>query len=112
MSIEKAVVVLPCEVCAQSCTEVDGGRDWIHLEVTRELPVEGAHWLSADFCTQAHAAEWLGRPLPERAAPGESVPTTWGDRVGAAVGLSVFFGVVGLFGLGTWTAVRFVIDLF
>lgn len=74
--------------------------------------LRGRHWLSADFCTQAHAAEWLGRPLPEPAIPGEPVPTTWVDRVATGVGLSVFFGVIGLFGLGLGTALRFVVGFF
>ena len=80
MSTEIEAGVLPCEVCGRSCTEVDGGRDWTHLEVTREQPFEGGHWLSADFCTQAHAAEWLGRPLPEPATDAEEPsPTTWAE---------------------------------
>ncbi len=44
--------------------QVDGGREWIHLDVTRADGAEGYDSLWADFCTQAHAAEWLARPLP------------------------------------------------
>ncbi len=53
-----------CEICHRPWTEVDGGREWIHLDVTRADGAEGYDSLDADFCTQAHAAEWLTRPLP------------------------------------------------
>ena len=113
VSTEVAVGVVRCEVCGQSCTEVDAGRDWTHLEVTREQPFDGGHWLSADFCTQAHAAEWLGQPLPERGTD-EAVPapTTWADRAAMAGCFSVAAGLAGLIGLGAWTALRFAVDLF
>jgi hypothetical protein len=112
VSTEEAVGALTCELCGSPCTDVEGGRDWTHLEVTREQLFEGGHWLSADFCSQAHAAEWLARPLPEQTPPGEPVPVTWEDRLATAAALSVLLGIAGLFGLGLWTALRFVVGLF
>jgi hypothetical protein len=89
---------------------VNGGRRWLHLEVTRHDGADGADYLDENFCSQEHAAEWLQQPLPEpvRAAP---FVMTWRDRF-AASGVGLLFGLVAALAvLGLWTAVRFIIDL-
>jgi hypothetical protein len=72
-----------CGICDRRWTEVDGGRAWIHLEVTRSDGADGYDYLWADFCTQAHAAEWLARPLPPviRGPAGPTVQTSWSERL-------------------------------
>ena len=111
MSAPEAAEVLRCDLCGQRCTDVDGGRSWVHLELTREQPVDDLHWWSADFCTQDHAAAWLQRPLPDPfrgAASGEG--STWGDRLAAAGCLGVVTLLAGLLGLGCWTAVQSLLE--
>jgi hypothetical protein len=53
-----------CTLCGRKWSEVQGGAGWLHLEVTRGDGSDGLDWLNEDFCTQAHASEWLERPLP------------------------------------------------
>ena len=101
----------PCALCGRPWTEVDGGRRWLHLEVTRDDGGGVPDFVDADFCSQEHAAEWLDRPLPE---PQPSTPFRMSGRerlTGAAVGLAGG-GVAGLTVLGLVTAVRWVVQLF
>jgi hypothetical protein len=115
VSSSESVDVLLCALCDRPCTEVDGGRDWYHLELTREQPVSGVHWWSVDFCTQGHAAAWLGAPLPApvTTGDGQAENRTWRDAVLEGVVFSaVSVLTLGLWGLGAWTAVRFLINLF
>jgi hypothetical protein len=104
---------LTCAACGRVCVEVDDGRGWFHLEITREEPVDDLHWWEVDFCSQSHAADWLAGPLP---APirsnGEPRPRTTAERVEDAGCLALFVLVVFLIGLGLWTAGRFLIGLF
>jgi hypothetical protein len=94
-----------CAVCGRRIVDVDGGADWLHLEITRgELP-EAPEYVDASFCTQAHAAEWLSRPLPPPPPP---VPMrkNWRERF-----LLVAFAVcatwaAGLMLLGAYALVR------
>jgi hypothetical protein len=58
-----------CALCGRRIDEVDGGAGWMHLEITRRDPPEDFEYLDADLCTQAHAAEWLSRPLPPPPPP-------------------------------------------
>ena len=104
---------MPCALCGRPWSEVDGGRRWLHLEVTRGDHGDGLDFLDADFCSQEHAAEWLDRPLPEP-DPEPTVPqrTSRRDRFATAgVGLS-FGAVAGLTVLGSVTAARWVLQLF
>ncbi len=102
---------LRCDLCGRSIAEVDGGRDELRVELTRD-DGDLQFWVG-DFCTQAHAAEWLQRPLPEAISP--SPPprsTTWRDRL-ADVGLFVAAAwVLVLLLLGSWTVAQFVGDRF
>jgi hypothetical protein len=100
-----------CAACGRPWTDVDGGRNWLHLEVTRDDGGDGLDFLDVDFCSQEHAAEWLQRPLP---APVRAPPyrMSWRNHV-AATGVALSFGLVaGLAVLGLWTAVRFILDFF
>ncbi len=94
-----------CAVCGRRIVDVDGGADWLHLEVTRgELP-EAPEYVDASFCTQAHAAEWLSRPLP--ASP-PSVPMRADRRerlYGVAFSVCAVWAV-GLMLLGAHALVR------
>jgi hypothetical protein len=110
---EATGVAITCALCEQRCTEVDGGRGWFHLEVTREEPVDDLHWWEVDFCSQAHAAEWFSRPLPSPSSgSGDVSETTWSDRLAMAGCFAVFVLLAVLSVVGTWTAGRFVAGLF
>ena len=112
-STESTDVVLSCASCGRVCADVDGGRGWFHLEVTREEPVDDLHWWEVDFCSQAHAAEWFAGqlPAPVRAA-GEPRPRTAADRWADLGCLSLFILAVFLLGLGVWNVGQFVVGLF
>jgi hypothetical protein len=71
-----------CGVCGRSVDEVDGGADWLHIEVTRADPAE---FFYATFCTQAHAADWLTRQLPAPAPPAQAVKGLVVERLWAMV---------------------------
>ncbi len=110
---ESTGVVLTCALCGQRCLDVDRGRGWFHLEVTREEPVDDLHWWEVDFCSQAHAAEWFARPLPSPVrADGQPPGRTAADRWAEAGCFALAALVVVLIGLGAWTAGRLVIELF
>ncbi|MGY1836917.1 hypothetical protein ACI79P_17635 [Blastococcus sp. SYSU DS0510] len=100
-----------CATCGRPWTDVDGGRSWVHLEVTRHDEADEFRFVDADFCTQQHAAQWLARPLPDPTPPAPHA-STWRDRL-AAAWIVLLLGLGGaLMGLGVWTAGRFVVDLF
>ena len=94
-----------CAVCDRPVAEVDGGADWLHLEVTRGDPPEDAEYIDADFCTQAHAAEWLSAPLPTP-APTVPVPADRWDRWFGFVLAFCALWSVGLMLLGAYALVR------
>jgi len=113
VSTPETTDVLACALCGQACADVDGGRGWFHLEVTRVEPVDDVHWWEVDFCSQAHAAEWFAQPLPSPIRAGGQQPArTAGDRWADAGCFAVFAVVVVLLLLGTWTVVRFLLSLF
>jgi hypothetical protein len=82
-----------CAVCGRRVAEVDEGEDWLRLEVTRgDLP-DDREYVDADFCTQAHAAEGLSRPLPPP-APVVPVRAGWRERLfGVAFAFCVLWGL-------------------
>ena len=100
-----------CAVCGQPWTEVDGGRTWLHLEVTRSDELHRPDFLDADFCSQEHAAEWLRRPLPTPASAPLRTVTTRDRLVDIGLALRVAL-VVALALLGLWTLGRFLVDLY
>jgi hypothetical protein len=98
VSTSESTDVLVCDRCGRPCTEVEDGRNWLHLEITREQSIDSCHWWEVDYCSQAHAAEWLSGPLPEPVRDtGTPSPTRWDDVVAFAVVLVI----LGLFGLGS-----------
>ncbi|MGY1723449.1 hypothetical protein [Blastococcus sp. SYSU DS0533] len=99
-----------CATCGRPWADVDGGRGWLHLEVTRSDDVDGLRFLDADFCTQQHAAQWLARPLPDP-VPTAPPATTWDDRLATAWVTLLVLLVAALTGLGVWTAGRFLLDV-
>ncbi|MCF6507586.1 hypothetical protein E9549_09230 [Blastococcus sp. MG754426] len=99
-----------CATCGRPWADVDGGRGWLHLEVTRSDEAEGLRFLDADFCTQEHAAQWLARPLPDPVAP-ELHGATWPDRLAAAWVVLLVVLAAALTGLGAWTAGAFLLGL-
>ncbi len=112
MSAPESTPVLTCSLCGQPCLEVDGGRGWLHLEVTREERVGGEHWWEVDFCSQEHAAEWFARPLPPPAGAVEPPAGTVGDRLATLGCFAVFALVVVVLAVGTWNVASFVLSLF
>ena len=99
-----------CEVCGRPCGEVNGGREELRMELTRDDDGDLLYW-AGDFCSQEHAAEWLHRPLPEPLTPPRAPgPTTWGDRLAMGGCLGLFLVLLALFGLGVWTAVQYLVD--
>ncbi len=109
----KPAVFLTCALCARPCLDVDEGRGWIHLEVTCEKPVDDLHRWEVDLCSQAHAAEWLARPLPapiqHAGRPGERAMV---DRLAEAGCFAVLALVVVVLGVGAWSVAGFVVGLF
>jgi hypothetical protein len=94
-----------CPICGRLWREAEQA-EWLHLEVTRVTPGGTPGWDSASFCSQAHAAEWLTRPLPPF-EPATLMPRTHRDRL-ADVGLFAMFvvpailSIVGLIAIGRW----------
>jgi hypothetical protein len=99
-----------CDLCGRVCEEVDGGRDELRVELTRNDGLKDPLYWVGDFCTQEHAAEWLGRPLPDALTPSAPQPTTWSDRAAMSGCFLVFVLGVALLVLGLWTAVQVVLD--
>lgn len=64
-------------------------------------------WTNPEFCSQAHAAEWLTRPLPPP-QPLQVLPRSWRDRAtdGLLLVLVLFLWVVALMLLGAYAFVR------
>jgi hypothetical protein len=94
-----------CALCGRRIDHVDGGAGWMHLEVTRGDSPDAFEYVDADLCTQAHAAEWLSRPLP---SPPTLLPMRVDRRerlVEVAVVL-VAVWAVGLMLLGAYALVR------
>ncbi|WP_139206352.1 hypothetical protein [Blastococcus sp. DSM 46786] len=100
-----------CATCGRPWTDVDDGRGWVHLEVTRSDEVDGLRFVDADFCSQEHAAQWLARPLPDPAPPAPYA-TTWRDHLAVAWVVLLLLLVAALTGLGVWTAGRFLLAAF
>lgn len=94
-----------CPVCQRLWRDEDQA-DWIFLEVTRHSADGRPGWDTEGFCSQAHAAEWLTRPLPAF-APVTFEPRTLRDRL-EDLGLLVAFLVpavlacVGVVAIGSW----------
>lgn len=95
-----------CALCGQRWSDVDGGAGWLNLEVTRSDGRDTLDSFDEDFCSQAHAAEWLAQPLPP-VEPAPVMPRTARSRF-ADVGLMALFAVpavlacVGVFAIGNW----------
>lgn len=97
-----------CALCGRPIGEVDGGAGVLHLEVTHGPPAQAPDYVDASFCTQAHAAEWLSRPLPQSdpLTPVGQVRADWRERLFlAALALGALWGV-GLMLLGSYALVR------
>jgi hypothetical protein len=92
-----------CAVCGRPVDEVDGGADQLHLEVTRADPAE---FFYATFCTQAHAADWLSRPLPAPAPPAQAVKGLGLEPLYATLFVFSAIWALGLMGLGAYALVR------
>jgi hypothetical protein len=94
-----------CAVCGRCVAEVNGGEDWLHLDVTRGNLPEDREYVEANFCTQVHAAEWLSSPLPPP-APAVPIRASWRERLfGVALALCALWGL-GLMLLGAYALVR------
>lgn len=94
-----------CATCERPVVEVNRGADWTHLEVIRGDPPEDVQYLDADFCTQAHAAEWLSGPLPTPSPPA-SVEVPRRERLLAWVLAFCALWAVALMVLGAYALVR------
>ena len=94
-----------CDLCGVKWHEGEPPDEWLALEVTRDDGAGGVSWVNADFCSRAHAAEWLQRPLPP-AEPFQVLPPTWHDRLLEALALLILLFVVTLMLLGAYAVVR------
>ena len=97
-----------CPVCGRPSSESEQDA-WIFLEVTRYAQDGRPGWTSESFCSQAHAAEWLGVSLPPLEPVTFSSPTAR-DRLqdlGAMVllGLPIILAGVGIYAIGDWLGV-------
>jgi hypothetical protein len=98
-----------CTLCGKSDTDQPGPSDWLAVEVSGTDEDGGMWWVNEYFCCQAHAAEWLQRPLA-RPEPSPPYAMTTRDRL-VGLGLASGLGVlVALAGLGALTVLRFLID--
>lgn len=98
---------LRCDLCARSIAEVDGGRDELRVELTRD-DGELRFWVG-DFWTQEHAAEWLRRPLPPATSPAPDPGcTTWRDRLADVGWFLACAYVLVLLLVGSWSVAQYV----
>lgn len=65
-----------CLQCGRRWNEVDGGRGYLYLEVTRGTR-ERRSWLEGTFCNPEHAAERLLVPFPPLPPPLPPRARTW-----------------------------------
>ena len=65
-----------CLQCGRRWNEVDGGRGFLYVEITRGTP-ERQSWLEGAFCAPEHAADWLLVPFPPLPPPPPPRPRTW-----------------------------------
>lgn len=100
-----------CDLCGRAVATTREGPDGMNVEVAGKGPDgEWAFW-DATFCSQEHAAEWLGRPLP--ASPDVDHPVrqeSWPERAVSAVVVFCLLWSLGLMVIGAWTAGQFVLD--
>ena len=94
-----------CDQCGTAWLEGEPPGDWLALEITRGDGAGDVNWVDADFCSQAHAAEWLTRPLPP-SKPIQMFPRTWRDRLTDGLVLGLFLGAGALMLLGFYALVR------
>ncbi|CAA9254196.1 MAG: hypothetical protein AVDCRST_MAG57-2296 [uncultured Blastococcus sp.] len=94
-----------CATCERPVAEVNRGADWTHLEVTRGDPPADVQYVDADFCSQAHAAEWLSGPLPMPSPP-EAVEVGRRERLFAWVLVVCALSAIALMLLGAYALVR------
>lgn len=53
---------VPCHVCGATFDpDQQGDRTWLFVEVER---LHGPGYWQAVFCSEAHAAQWFGPPMP------------------------------------------------
>ncbi|WP_084105924.1 hypothetical protein [Demequina sp. NBRC 110056] len=93
-----------CDHCGSAVSD-DG---WIGLEIARAgTPGAPFHdYLVGSFCSQAHAAAWLARPLPDPEPMAPYVPSLR-DRLEdagmvAALAVTLGFATVGLIVAARW----------
>ena len=99
-----------CDLCGLAY-DGDTARNWLGVELSRGAPdgLPAVEWLA--FCSQQHASEWFLRPLPPL-EPRPALPKpTVGDRLVDTLVITVLCLIGALFGLGTYTALRFLVDL-
>lgn len=99
-----------CAVCRAPWSEdLDG---WISLEVSRGTDVDdccGSGWWHETFCSQEHAAQWLGQPLPEQ--PDEAPDSSWKAKLAGALGCAVLLLLLASLVVGLVTIVGGAVDL-
>ncbi len=97
-----------CSLCGLEWREDDRPDQWLTLEVTRGDGVADSDRVYADFCCQAHAAEWLTRPLPP-SQPLQMVTPTWTSRLTNGLVLLLFLWAGALMLLGAYALARLVL---
>lgn len=98
-----------CTLCGVADADESGPSAWIAVEVSGTDDDGCSWWIYEYFCTQAHAAEWLTRPLVHPYPSPPFVMTTRDRVVGG--GLAIGAGLAcGLAGLGALTAIKFLVS--
>jgi hypothetical protein len=96
-----------CDLCGMVVRDVNSGKDGLSLEVERWPEGGNPDYVHAMFCTQAHAAEWLTRPLPEpEPEPSTAVAVDRGERTFWAGFIFCLAWAVALMALGAYALVR------
>lgn len=95
-----------CGFCKRRIPLVNGGAEWLYIEVTRNDGHGGIDTIDEEFCSQQHAADWLAQPLPAPVPADMSSHSTWKDRL-ISVFIVVSFGWgLALMLLGSYALVR------
>lgn len=99
-----------CDLCGRSVATTPEGPEGMTVEVAGRGPDGEWSFWDAGFCSQEHAAEWLGRPLPRPHVDDPVPQRPWTERAVPVVLVFCLLWSLALMAIGAWTAVQFVLD--